>query len=164
MCWICKGRNYTGTQVAKEDIPIFKIVNRFNAGYISEIYKYKYALDEPNPVEDLIIKPELDIPGWPNCTIYMVERGYHSYALKNLKVLSKNRIAYNDRHTTIVNDFQVVVKGIIPKGSLYLVNDNNTYVSNQIILQKEINIARIARKNCRNQVIKFFKNIFKLTK
>lgn len=164
MCWTCTGRNYTGIQVAKEDIPIFKIVNRFNVGYLSEICGYEYALNELNPVENLIVEPGLGLPGWPNYPTYRVKRGYHSYALKNLKVLSKNRITYNDWYTTVVNDFQVVVKGIIPKGSLYLVNDNNTYVSNQIILQKEINIAKIARKNCRNQVIKFFKNIFKLTK
>lgn len=153
MCWTCTKMNYTRIQVAKKDIPIFKIVKCYNTVYISEIYGYEYTLNELNPAENLIVETG------PYC--YAVKRGYHSYAIKNLKVLSKNRIAYNDWYTTVVNDFQVAVKGIIPKGSFYLVNEDNVFVSSQIIIQGKIDIAKIAR---RNQIIKFFKNIFKLTK
>lgn len=153
MCWTCTKMNYTGIQVAKKDIPIFKIVKGYNTVYISETFGYEYTLNELNPAENLIVEGSY---------YYAVKRGYHSYSLKGLKVLSENKIAYDAGYDPVeLRDFTVVVKGIIPKGSFYLVNEDDVLVSNQIILQKEIDIAKIAK---RNKVIKFFKNIFKLTK
>ena len=154
MCWTCTKKNYTGILVAKKDIPIFKIVKCYNTVYISEIFEYEYTLNELNPAENLIVEP--------GSYSFAVKRGYHSYSLKGLKVLSENRIAYDAGYTPVeLRGFTVAVKGIIPKGSFYLVNEDNVFVSNQIIIQGEIDIAKIAR---RNKVIKFFKNIFKLTK
>ena len=154
MCWTCLKKNYTGIQVAKKDIPIFKIVKGYKTVYISKIFEYEYTLNELNPAENLIVES--------GSYSYAVKKGYHSYPLKGLKVLSENKIAYDAGYDPVeLRDFTVVVKGIIPKGSFYLINEDDVLVSNQIILQKEIDIAKIAK---RNKVIKFFKNIFKLTK
>ena len=111
MCWISKT---CIKQIATEDIPIFKLMEKvtsFNCvsfiQYFNYNYKHLYSLGSEIVVET----------GNNHYTIY---EGFHSYDI------------------SLLPDFEVVrnslVVGIIPKDAVYYKNALDEIVSNQIII------------------------------
>ena len=151
MCWICNKESYRGIQVAQSDIPIFKAVDKKDNGeYVSELYKFVYTLNEVTPEEILVVRPNILLSD----AIYTVNRGYHSCYFKGLKVLSEKELEYNRKYILrIVGHNAVIVKGIIPKKSLYLASEDGMLVSNQIILQEEIDLSKELRKH---KIVSFY--------
>lgn len=111
MCWISKT---CIKQIATEDIPIFKLMEKvtpFNCvsfvKYFNYNYKHLYSLDS-----EIVVETE--------CNHYTINKGFHSYDI------------------WLLPDFEVIreslVVGIIPKNAIYYKNELGEIVSNQIII------------------------------
>lgn len=111
MCWKSKT---CIKQIATEDIPIFKLMEKvtpFNCvsfiQYFKYNYKHLYSLDS-----EIVVETE-DYQ-------YTINEGFHSYDI------------------SLLPGFEVVreslVVGIIPKGAVYYKNALGEIVSNQIII------------------------------
>lgn len=111
MCWISKT---CIKQIATEDIPIFKLMEKvtpFNCvsfiQYFNYNYKHLYSLDSEIVVETRY-----------GC--YTIYKGFHSYDI------------------CLLPDFEVIrnslVVGVIPKDAVYYKNELGEIVSNQILI------------------------------
>lgn len=111
MCWINK--TYI-KQIATEDIPIFKLMEKvtpFNCvsfiQYFNYNYKHLYSLGS-----EIVVETKYDY--------YTIDKGFHSYDI------------------CLLPDFEVIreslVVGIIPKDAVYYKNELGEIVSNQIII------------------------------
>lgn len=111
MCWISKT---CIKQIATEDIPIFKLMEKvtsFNCvsfvKYFNYNYKHLYSLDS-----EIVVETEYDH--------YTINKGFHSYDICLLSEFEPIR--------------ESLVVGIIPKDSVYYKNALGEIVSNQIII------------------------------
>lgn len=134
MCW--SNHFIPDLQIAKENIPIFKVLNDdFTAYYyVDFIYnlneEYKTVLGDPTFIR--------------RYSSWIVNNGFHSYSKSCvINIESINSICiYSPRK--VVNDYYhnfLVVDGIIPKGSKYYINIDGEYVSNIIKLIKVRNLC-----------------------
>lgn len=145
MCWI--GEDVK--QIAKENIPIFKICCLIDGQIISLYQKYPYNLNMPYYSEIHIEETGL--------IHYMITKGLHSYHPKvriwyayDQYAIPKVRIwyAYNQYaiwglHGTVMctTDLNIIkVIGYIPKGSVYYLNYRGEYVSDKLVLTEIANI------------------------
>lgn len=111
MCWISKT---CIKQIATEDIPIFKLMEKvtpFNCvsfiQYFNYNYKHLYSLDSEIVVET----GDYD---------YKINEGFHSY---DICLLPAFEVIRNS-----------LVVGVIPKDAVYYKNELGEIVSNQIII------------------------------
>lgn len=116
MCWISKT---CIKQIATEDIPIFKLMEKvtpFNCvsfiQYFNYNYKHLYSLGSEIVVET----GDYD---------YKINEGFHSY---DMRLLPEFEVVRNS-----------LVIGIIPKDAVYYKNELGEIVSNQIIITSPYN-------------------------
>lgn len=112
MCFIIHN-NHPKEKIANRDIVCYKrLRDNFRSPYMNRLYEL-----------NKLCKSSITIEKY--CSAIITE-GLYSYSCK--------------RHTTSqMNSHEILVKGIIPKGSKYYFNpDSHEYVSNQIILQEII--------------------------
>lgn len=126
MCWY--GSNIK--RIAEEDIKVFKVVNKKDT---SQYYDFLYKFGQ-------LYKSDINID-WEglNNTVISINKGIHSYdlnvkieyfgyAIRAIKSKSGNEIL--NMHE---NYIYKLVNCTIPKGSIYYLNDEGEYVSNQLI-------------------------------
>ena len=111
MCWINKT---CIKQIATEDIPIFKLMEKvtpFNCvsfiHYFKYNYKHLYSLDSEIVVET-------------RNNYYAINEGFHSYDINLLPIFKANK--------------EYLAIGIIPKDAVYYKNTLGEIVSNQIVI------------------------------
>jgi hypothetical protein len=123
---MCLVSRYKEPKVAEKDITVYKIVREVPRGYSSHFeaffYKsgklYKTRMSKSNG-GCLDTRERIETSHYT--TKFYIERGFHSAA-------TKTRLKH------LVDGDAIIVKGTIPKGSLYYRNASNLLVSNQIIL------------------------------
>ena len=108
MCWISTELD---KKVAEHDITVYKIVLPNIRGVKSLFYKFWYLF---NMTYRGTFNIKLD------GSEYCITEGFHSYKTKS-QVLFANKFY-----------FKKIVKCILPKGTIYYINNNNEIVSNQI--------------------------------
>jgi len=151
MCWKATNKKECIKKIAKNNIPVTKLVYVNDLGEIISAcrdFKYNqnivYTLNFDIAVQERLFLKE-----------YIVESGFHSYAT-NIKLKFEQRIHlsycyvfYHDRMKTALATFRnifgifgelSIADCIIPKGSAYYLNSNGEYVSDSI---KIINVYKI---------------------
>ena len=115
-------------ELAKEDIPCFKVVRRDKVGDL-----YSVVLDFPYELHNVYTNESLETPTEGNI-YFTVSKGFHSYASDKAVYEHYNRY-YNNKNFEKVQCH-------IPKGSLYYVGEDYygypQYVSQSIVLDKMI--------------------------
>ena len=108
MCWISEKLD---KKVAEHDIIVYKIVLPNIRGTKSLFYKFWYLFNTTyrGTLDIKLVGSE-----------YCITEGFHSYKTKS-KVLLANQF-----------HFKKIVKCILPKGTIYYINNNDEIVSNQI--------------------------------
>lgn len=147
MCWI----SYKPWQqeVATRDIECFKICNLIDNKIYSLYQKFEYQLNtvykaKPSFKKQIVVKTG-------KVFSYEITEGIHSYSTRcRLKqVVSATEKCKELKYLNIIKDETlldciclnlhpnaVLVKCIIPEGSIYFINEDDEIVSNQIILTK----------------------------
>lgn len=128
MCWTNKIANAC---VARENIEVFKICERCTEEKIVLSYfmlsnytlNKVYKLDSPIKVKQF-------------ATCYGINRGFHSYDKTCIVKHYRSDIVVVNEYCSIETycDYAIVVKGYIPKGATYYINDRKEYVSDEICL------------------------------
>ena len=116
MCW--HSSIEVSPEISKKDIPIFKICKKSDDGYVESKYqRFKYELGKLYTEN---VKPYISFEGNQEIT-----EAFHSYdiGLKNIS-------------WAMMNDDDILVEGIIPKGAIYYLNMFGEIASDQIILKK----------------------------
>ena len=108
MCWTNRTLN---RKVVEHDITVYKIVRPCTRGIKSLFYKFWYLFN-------VTYRGTLDIK--LVSSEYCITEGFHSYKTKSQVLLA------NQFH------FKKIVKCILPKGTIYYINNFNEIVSNQI--------------------------------
>ena len=138
MCWI---GNLVNLNYTKKDIPIFKIM-MLNGTKENSVFSY-YCLAEYKIWE---LKESKIIPGksiWsPQLT--KVSIALHSYNPLKINVSTKrdgikgHALFLTCNENNLILDsyplFCIIVKGYIPKGSLYCENEKGEFISNKLIM------------------------------
>lgn len=139
MCWMTN--RIAILKIAKEDIPVFKILKK---DMTSVYFNWQYSLNIPYRSKLDCLQTFFDSEG----TLNVIERGIHSYDLKQVKLkLARSKedtfpyivfgiySNYNDikLDTFEVHDCAKIV-GYIPQGSYYYLNEKGEYVSDTIVL------------------------------
>lgn len=146
MCWISTRKDGKAiAKVAKKDIPIIKIGHRVFNKFVSAKYAYEYNMGELQ--KHIKIEP---IDGTRYFENYYIEEGYHFYKpemiylkmhksyLSMLMVSSRLSAFFHCRH--LITETSCVVKGYIPRGTIYYLNANGEGVAEQIVLTEMISI------------------------
>lgn len=107
MCWTNRTLN---RKVVEHDITVYKSVIPDLIGCRSLIYNFNYNFNEVY-IESFHIEHINDI--------YYIFRGFHSYKTKS-RALNRNPF------------YKCIVKCILPKGTIYYINNLDEIVSNQI--------------------------------
>lgn len=135
MCWTCCIENLKA-QIAKEDINVYKVVRKASKKYcISLFMEYTYS---KNHVQPIVLEVKVE-PGY-----YFAEitEGYYSYSSVNFvgnsivsdvdgissKIIQCGNI---EKVLSIDNPFYLATF-VIPKDSVFFVNENGVIVSNRI--------------------------------
>lgn len=100
-------------KVAKKDIVIYKYLSQDSAGLMSPVYFQRWCLGECCTSTPIVIKRMRHVG-------YVVETGFHSY--------TKPRPFHLGRH------LGELYNGIIPKGSHYIIGEEDCIVSDQLII------------------------------
>lgn len=108
MCW---KSTKLDKKVAEHDITVYKIVLPNTRGIKSLFYKFWYLFNVTyrGTLNIKLVDSE-----------YCITEGFHSYKTKS-QVLFVNQFY-----------FKKIVKCILPKGTIYYINNNDAIVSNQI--------------------------------
>ena len=136
MCWTCN-INKLKAQIAKEDINVYKIVEKATKKYcISPFMDYTYYSKNIQPSLTLGVTIE------PRSIFAKIIEGYHSYSsvnfvcdsimpgifgsgVKTIQCGNRNRIFRVDNSLYLATF-------IIPSGSVYFINEEDEIVSNKI--------------------------------
>lgn len=112
--------------VTTKDLVCYKVVYHFEEPFAlaSEVYNFQYELGREYTAERFDVTPKSTVLGYDTDFNLMssVNHGFHSY------------MKYRDAVCFRYNDRRVVMKCIIPKGSLVFLGTNGTdcYCSNKI--------------------------------
>lgn len=133
MCW--ESKTLPVKNIAEENIEIFKICTLYDY----EIHAYfnadfVYTLDKVYEQKKLIMyERHILYQG------YFVEEAFHSYSNSCLIYwLDFNTISING--TRYIGPYLIKVKGYIPKGAIYYINEIGEIVSDKIVLTDYIEI------------------------
>ena len=135
MCWITDER--TTAQVAKEDIPVFKLCTRDMSNNILPYYysnKLKYEVD---------LTYTSKIHKFKNAAgQHEINRGIHSYSPKcTISSFSYGVSVISPEFRTLDNYCRYalcMILCVIPEGSTFYLNEKGEYVSNRITVVKAI--------------------------
>ena len=140
MCWV---GNSNQLMIASKNIPVFKILYKASGTdkVFSSVYQqYLYTLGKKYTSQVII---EDNINSHYGYDSYLCNTAIHSYSPKVAIKASGLLIRLIGSHDGFLDCFLsysipnlVKIEGIIPKGSLYQVNMNGEYISNQIILTR----------------------------
>ena len=143
MCWIGLLEN---RRIATEDIPIYKIMIKGNGCFSSYFWHSKYIKNEirqsPIIIDNEFEGKEKEIKVNVALHSYSIEHTFIEKAYKedpkfdNYTCIyirdssNKNTLEFYD------DDHLIVVKGYIPKDSVYYINNRGEIVSNQLVMTK----------------------------
>lgn len=132
MCWESKTCNI---QIAKENIPVFKVVDNQAGKLYSYYLGFEYTLGVEYTQKLNIIKEK---------DLYAINVGFHSYSMKNAvtyemvyegeRFIKVNSYPTNSPLDSFWRYSSVIADCIIPKGSRYCLNEKGEYVSDRIAL------------------------------
>lgn len=136
MCWNCYIENLKA-QTAKEDINVYKLVKKATKeSCVSPFMGYTYYSNNTPPLLTLGVTIE------PWSIFATITEGYHSYSSVNFVCDSIRKgnfgsyvktIQYGNRKEIFrVDNYLYLATFIIPKGSVYFINENGAIVSNII--------------------------------
>lgn len=125
MCFYVDKR-YPDKKIADKDITCYKRLLPYNGKkykFKSPYQRYKYNLN-------ILFESKIGkIENYAYCA--EINKGLHSYSTKTRAIECSKQFGCNT---------EIILKGIIPKGSEYYYNPmNRQYVSNQLILTKILN-------------------------
>lgn len=139
MCWSSK---YVKKLIANRDIKCWKITRQYENNHVRSLYFYmKYLLNKEYSLGQSIYVRQSSFFN----AKYEINQGFHSYFSKpklivikdefNVKVngIIVDRIYYSP--LVISNHSIHIAECIIPKGSVYYVNDSHEIVSDKIIIK-----------------------------
>ena len=135
MCWTTK--KPIVRRIAEEDVPVFKVC-RDLSGQICSFFKfYDYSLNLLyTHREPLRIR-----------AINSIEEGFHSYSSQCTVTTQGSVLHIKFENKEVFSypcyDWVILVKGIIPKGSEYLINELGECVSNSIYLTKIVKLQYV---------------------
>lgn len=138
MCWVTNVKAVC--EIAAEDIKIFKVCSPSDVNpevLISPYLEFEYELNKVYSIEE-----ELEVivcfSDVSYCEIY---KGFHSYA-SDCTILKHAVIAIwnNNRFLDSYDTDDVIVRGYIPKGAHYYLNERHEYVSDKICLTEIMTI------------------------
>ena len=125
MCW--KSKFTPELKIAKEPIPVKKVVKTTKDGIFSILYPMEWHLNVTYTEEigEISIKD-----------VYTIENGFHSSKTASL------HLDYGIPHCwcggkpilLMRNVNYVIMKAVIPKGAKYYKNEHDEYVSNKLVL------------------------------
>lgn len=130
MCWYTKS-NEISIKVAEEDIPVVKGLDRKNdEEFISPIFRFKWK--KGIVYHSILSKPKKYL----GSETFSISKGFHSCT----KLIYENYYIDGIQFTKMINEFgrtilcrkYDIVNAVIPKGSIYYVNEEGDYVSNQL--------------------------------
>ena len=137
MCWVTYDKKYKKFKVAEEDIPVFKVVRKNSL--LSYYTDYPYILNEIHTTEPIKINHSLVYHGEE----WKIEKGFHSYSVECITEIARGARGWNikvydsDKKTVLLDYYEMSstckLECIIPKGSLYYVNEWGEYVSESIL-------------------------------
>ena len=140
MCWIGYGEEQHSL-IAEEDIPCFKILEYVkNIGLVSYYYEFHYNLNELYKC-DFSCKYDFEYG------LFRINKGFHSYSVDCVidcldedyfRIFSKSNdsLLLDLYHNDDCNYRDIYIAScIIPKGSIYNINEDGEIVSNQIIIK-----------------------------
>lgn len=145
MCWYHYGFNIESI-IAEKDIEVYKVVRKGKNESLLPYYHYNeecvYTL---NKISDLVpIEPYYH----EYKQVFNIDEGYHSYKIEasiKIETYETGFITIYDGDTFLgtfdyseENGQTCLVKGIIPKGTKYYINDKNECVSERIKITKII--------------------------
>lgn len=140
MCWT----GYYIPQIAERNIPIFKVVRERYGAIFSAYTHYRYFLNNL-----VVVKIEDAYDAGAN--YQEINRALHSYNPEIVHVIGLIPNSYprliniitESKRLDYFHNFDGSCKranGFIPKGSIYCMNDDGEYISNQIILTEIVDI------------------------
>lgn len=146
MCWI---GNSNQLMIASKNIPVFKILNKIPGTNItfSSVYQQSLYVLGKKYTSRIIIEDNMNAHYGDDS--YLCNEAIHSYSPKVTIKASSILITLTGNYDGFLDYFPyhnisnlVKIEGIIPKGSLYQVNMDGEYISNQIILTRVGKIFR----------------------
>lgn len=138
MCWNCCIENLKA-QTAKEDINVYKLVKKATKkSCVSPFINYTYYSKDIQPYLTL----EVTIK--PYSIFAKITEGYHSYSSVNFVCDSIMKGVFggyyvktiqcgNHKEIFRVNNSLYLATFIIPKGSIYFINEEGVIISNKIL-------------------------------
>lgn len=133
MCWIS---SEVIPRIAEEDIEIFKMCEGVEANEVESYYRLCfYTLNHVYKlISPIVVELREDI--LPNK--FAINKGFHSYikecTIRTSSIYKSAEILYNGICVDTYNDYAIKVKGYIPKGTKYYINNNGECVSEAICL------------------------------
>lgn len=142
MCWSSK---YVKRLIADKDIKCWKIIRQYEDNHVYSLYlRMKYLLNKEYSLGRSIYVRQVNKSSFLNVK-YEINQGFHSYFNKPKLILLNDefnvevngmivdRIYYNPSAIS-TRDIHIA-ECIIPKGSVYYMNDSHEVVSDKIIIK-----------------------------
>lgn len=161
MCWTCRINPIK--QIAQEDFTVYKTLVYGNSKY----YNYHYTLGKLE-----VLSKDIEVI-W-NAPYFEIFEGFHSYrvskAIQAMDLHNRYRLYFNDNYNDwyldTVNPYDSVklYECTIPKGSIYYDNGFGEVVSNQIIINKlmDIKILLSPRERAKLEVFNTITNAIEM--
>ena len=137
MCWVTYEKKYKNFKIAEDDIPVFKVVRKhFLLSYYTN---YPYILNEVHTTEPIKTDHSLFYIGEE----WKIQKGFHSYSVGCTTKIVQGvhewniRVYDSDKNTVLLDYYEMSstckLECLIPKGTLYYVNEYGEYVSESIL-------------------------------
>lgn len=123
MCLVLKRQSQYKPCVSKKDKTVYKVLKKIKKSLYSPYYLKKYVFNKLYKNKSSL---DIIIQDYSGCIV--VEEGLHSFT--TLKA-AKDRI-----RSPFLSGELIIVEGIIPKGSQYILGKDSEIVSNQLIITK----------------------------
>ena len=153
MCWTTRFEQHKHQIVAKENIPVIKVLAKKDDSLFAPYYDMEYKLNK-------VCKAKIHFLNTPSDRTMYIEQGLHCFNksridLDNIFInldekcnIHKIKIAYKDWKDTyypmgIYSIYDVaVVEGYIPAGTEYYENELGNIVTSKLVLTNEIEINK----------------------
>ena len=119
-------------RVAQEDIPVYKVVEKYGEGFCSLYYKYHYEIGNEYSIRAMNLTFEIET--------MKIEDAFHSYSTEcwmdlngrslDIRSISGQRVICSLEKRYLDNIYKL--NCVIPKGATYYLNRHGEYASNQI--------------------------------
>lgn len=124
MCWTTRLKEHQVKRIAANDIQVYKILEKRRTWisgrikYVSPFYNFKYKLNK-------VYKSRIELDVQTRNDVLTIEKGLHSFTN-----FQQAKCCYNIGKLNCEPWF--IFKAIIPKGSIYYVNEDREVVSNKL--------------------------------